>query len=448
MNLTQALSVSSGDVVVFVGAGGKTTSMFRLAAELAAAGLRVVTTTTTRIAADELRRAPHALGLDPVLPADFTELLEEYRHILVYGELTLPDKVQGLPEAWVDEHLAPYPDIDVLLVEADGSRRLPFKAPYGHEPPIPASATVVVPVVGLRVLGQPLDAEHVYGAELIAAQTPFSIEDTVSPEMVAAVLGSPSMGLKAVPPGARIVPLLNQASDDNLPQAREIARRLLASSPVDGVAIGAVVAGDPVREVQRRVCGIVLAAGESSRMGEAKLLLPWGDDSTIIREVCTLAGSVGLDDLVVVTGGWREPVEAAIDSLPQRVIYNPDYAQGEMISSVQAGLRALPENCSAVLIFLGDQPNVTPEIVADLLVAYASGRGRIVAPVYEGRRGHPVLIDRAFWQELLGLPPGKAPRDVLRRHPEAVCEIPVETAGVVFDIDTPEDYRRAKARRS
>ena len=164
MQLTRALRIRPKDVIVLVGGGGKTTLMFRLADELAASGRRVVTTMTTRIFVGQMLRAPGRLVTEDeaTLLAELPAALDAYRHVIVAGEVIVEqDKVQGVSPALLDR-IAAQPAVDAMIVEADGSRRLPFKAPAAHEPVIPTSATVVVPLVGLDVLGQPLDAEHVH----------------------------------------------------------------------------------------------------------------------------------------------------------------------------------------------------------------------------------------------------------------------------------------------
>lgn len=443
----EALGVRQGDVVVFSGAGGKTTALFRLGEELAAAGLRVVSTTTTRIGQDELRFAPGylAIGEPDRLPADLPSLLARYRHLFVFKETAPPNKARGFDPAWVDEMLASWPGLDVLLVEADGARRQPLKAPQPHEPAMPASTTLAVPVLGLTALGQPLDEEHAYNSAQIAQRTGHALGAPVTPEIAAAVLGDPAMGLKDVPPGARVVPLLNQLSVETRDAARDIGRRLLATQPrISRVVAGALGEEGPEIEAYRRVTGVVLAAGLSARMGEPKLLLPWGESSTIIRESAASAVAAGLPELIVVTGAWQAEVEAQVAGLPVRTVHNPDYAAGEMISSLQTALREASSESEAALIFLGDQPAVEPSAVEAVMTAYAQGCGRAVVPTYEGQRGHPVLIDRALWEGLFALPPGGAPRDLLREREADVCEVPVDTPSVLLDIDTPDDYDAAK----
>jgi molybdenum cofactor cytidylyltransferase len=131
MKLSDALDVRAGDVVAFVGGGGKTSAMFRLAGELSQSGLRVLTTTTTRLALDELHSAPQHVGFGHgmYLPATLPDQLEQHRHVFVFTKIEPDNKVRGVRPSWLDENLAGASFLDVLLVEADGSRRLSMKAP-------------------------------------------------------------------------------------------------------------------------------------------------------------------------------------------------------------------------------------------------------------------------------------------------------------------------------
>jgi molybdenum cofactor cytidylyltransferase len=134
-------------------------------------------------------------------------------------------------------------------------------------------------------------------------------------------------------------------------------------------------------------------------MGKSKVLLPW-DGRPIIRVIVDRLKRMRLDDIVVVTGHLARDVGKALGDEPVRFVHNADYRTGEMLSSLQAGLRELPSEISACMIVLGDQPQIDGKIVGDVLTAYAEGRGTIVAPSYRRRRGHPILIDRMYWPEL------------------------------------------------
>jgi molybdenum cofactor cytidylyltransferase len=449
MKLAEVLEIRRGEVVSLVGAGGKTSAMFRLAEELVAARWQVITTTTTRVAPDELNFAPHAVALGDDDEAGILEslptLLEQHRQVFLYRHLNAEEgKAIGLDPAWLDDNLAPLPGVDTILIEADGARRLPFKAPRAHEPPIPASTTLVVPVAGLDALGQPLDDAHVVGAAVIR-ETLGPSGERVTADLMAEVLKHPALGLKNAPVGAQIVPLLNKATPELLPAARQIADRLLGEPRIARVLIGAVREEPPVWQTRRRVGAVVLAAGQSRRMGEPKLLLPWGDGSTIIREVCgQVVTAEGLGEVIVVAGRWRAEIEAQVADLPLRVVDNPRHAEGEMISSLLVGLDALGEDYDACLVVLGDQPAIEIGVIEDVLAAYFKGRGKIVAPRYRGQRGHPIIFDRALWAALRALPQDGAPRDVLRAHPDDLYHLEVESDSVLLDVDTPADYRRAR----
>jgi molybdenum cofactor cytidylyltransferase len=123
---------------------------------------------------------------------------------------------------------------------------------------------------------------------------------------------------------------------------------------------------------------------------------------------------------------------------------NPAYATGEMLSSLKAGLAALPAHVSAVLVVLGDQPSLQARVIHQVLTAYAEGQGEIVAPSYQMRRGHPILIDRRYWPEIMALPPEGAPRDVIERHQDRIAYVNVSSDAVLRDVDTPEAYRQER----
>ena len=245
LKLLCALGAIEGDVIAFVGGGGKTTAMFQLAAEIVAAGGRVVTTTTTHIATSQAACAPvHVRTLSALQQA-----LGAFEHVLLTGE---SDEVTGrtkgvAPAALCSLWLRPA----YLLVEADGSRRLPFKAPAHYEPLIPDCATLVVAVVGIDVVGKRLTDEFVHRPELISSIHP---GDCVTPEMVAAVLIDRRGARKNVPAGARFVPLINKVdTEERLLQARDIAALVLGRSETARVVIGAVSnRAHPVMEVLRR----------------------------------------------------------------------------------------------------------------------------------------------------------------------------------------------------
>jgi len=189
---------------------------------------------------------------------------------------------------------------------------------------------------------------------------------------------------------------------------------------------------------------IILAAGESKRMGRPKLLLPWGE-TTVLGKVVATFRAAGLEDIVVVTGSRRRQVEALLGK-SARSVFNPQYAAGEMLSSVQAGLQMLGADSQAALIGLGDQPQVELATIASILEAFDRTRAPLLAPSYEMRRGHPWLVARELWPEILQMRAPESPRDFMNRHASSIQYVSVDTPSVVQDLDTPEDYDRARIR--
>ena len=189
---------------------------------------------------------------------------------------------------------------------------------------------------------------------------------------------------------------------------------------------------------------IVLAAGTSSRMVENKLLLPWTDSEPIVRHAVSKFIEARIDPIVVVTGRDAELVAASLRGFPLTCVHNPDFAAGEMLSSLKVGLRALPANLAAVFIQPADMPCVPAEVMARLAAAHEPGFN--VAPSFEGRRGHPVLLDRAYWGAMLALPAEAKPRDLVEGARERLRLVTVADAGVLLDLDTREAYELALGR--
>jgi molybdenum cofactor cytidylyltransferase len=444
MKLHQALGIARGEMVVFVGAGGKTSALLRLGTELADLGWRVLATTTTRMAADEVQRIPSLLDVGGgVRPTAISRALSQHNFTFLYSH-ERADKVIGISPDQVDG-LVDSVDSDIILVEADGARRLPFKAPLAHEPVIPSGATVFVPVVGFDVLGQPLDEEHVYNPAAMVEAFGFAAGERIKGPWVAAVVREDELGLKGAPPTSRIYPLINKVlpTVHQRGRARLMARLMLVNKRVNGVAIGAVQSPNPVYEVRKRIGAIVLAGGLSSRMGQPKVLMNW-DNRPIINAICDKLRRARVEETIVVTGHRSSEVRAAVAKEGVMVTHNPQYARGDMLSSLQAGLRAMPPDAAAALVCLGDQPQLDVRLIYDVITNYCEGRGLIVAPSYQMRRGHPILIDRSLWPELLDLPIGAAPRDVINTHAAETAYVAYKDDSILRDIDTPDDYARER----
>ena len=193
-----------------------------------------------------------------------------------------------------------------------------------------------------------------------------------------------------------------------------------------------------------RFGAIILAAGMSSRMVENKLLLPWTDGQPIVRHVVQKYLDSTVNPIIVVTGRDRALVAASLADLPVTCLHNPDFAAGEMLSSLKAGLCALPAELPAVFIQPADMPCLPLTVIPQLANAHAPGFN--LAPVHQGRRGHPVLLDSRFFAAMLELPAEAKPRDLVEGARDQLRLVDVEDAGVLLDVDTREAYESALGR--
>ncbi len=194
-----------------------------------------------------------------------------------------------------------------------------------------------------------------------------------------------------------------------------------------------------------RVTAIVLAAGLSTRMGgNPKPLLPYGN-RTIIEHIVHTLNSCGLDDVVIVGGHYYHALKQRLAGKSVNIVLNPNYTNGEMFESLQAGLRSASAHSDAALFLLGDQPALEAHVVASVIGAYREGRGRVVIPSFQMRRGHPILIAHEHWQTILGLGEGKTMRDFMRAVNSQIYHVEVNTPSILRDMDTPEEYQRELA---
>jgi molybdenum cofactor cytidylyltransferase len=193
-----------------------------------------------------------------------------------------------------------------------------------------------------------------------------------------------------------------------------------------------------------QMAGLVLAAGRSRRMGSAKLTLPWRDGRTVVEAVVAALREGGVTRILVVVGGDRRGVEHALAGTKVEFVENPRFADDEMLGSIQVGLRAMGGAPMAALLTPGDLPAIQSATVRALIDAWDGSGDAICVPVYEGRRGHPVLLPRRAWPEVLALGPGESLRNYLRLRAAELRQVDVPDPGIHSDIDSPEDYRRTR----
>jgi molybdenum cofactor cytidylyltransferase len=199
--------------------------------------------------------------------------------------------------------------------------------------------------------------------------------------------------------------------------------------------------------VDKTLAGIVLAAGESRRMGQPKQLLPFGERTILERVVDTLLAA-GVGEVVVVLGHLAERVRAVLGDRPVRAVINESYRQG-MLSSIKYGVGAVGTEYDALLIALGDQPHIECAVVSEVMRAYRAGNAGIVIPRYGEKKGHPIIISLQKYREaIVNLPEDVGLNALMQEHADDVRLLDVASEDIIRDIDVPDDYTRELARFS
>jgi len=186
------------------------------------------------------------------------------------------------------------------------------------------------------------------------------------------------------------------------------------------------------------IWAIILAAGESKRMGSPKMILPFRG-MTIIEKVIENVLSSDVEKTVIVLGAGKEKIVKLTEKLPVMHCFNGNYKNG-MLSSVKCGFEYLPMDFRAVLVLLGDQPLIGASVINTVIKGYKESGKNIVIPVFNKRRGHPLLIDKRYRDEIINLDGPEGLKELVKRHPDDILEIETGNPEILKDIDTEEEY--------
>lgn len=449
LSFYRSLAVNPPAIISFTGAGGKTTLIMRLAADMNSAGLKTLLTTTTKFYPPP--------GVKPFLtcdPKSAVSLLK--KHFLndqtaVLGKRILPDgKIEGI-EPGVIAFLPHELGVSVL-VEADGAKGLPIKGYAVHEPVVPPDTDIIIAVIGADALGACLDNKTVHRPKLLSEQINIA-EGTLLTEKALADAYKNILRLSLIQaPQAQTVCVLNKADllDEIASAALAVAAHLSADpSAVPGSLL--FVEGQHSSLVKvaltrhnntllAAVSCILLAAGSSSRMGVDKLGLDY-NGKTIIEHSLDNILSAGIEDIVIVTRP-NSGLEKLIKVGKIRIIENKQYKSG-LASSLITGLKEIDNRAQGVIFALADQPLVTPDIYRHLIETYQKSLKLVVGPSYKGQRGNPTLFDRRTWPSVMDLSGDEGGKRIIEKLPPSeISLLETDLDGVLFDVDTPEAYQK------
>lgn len=189
------------------------------------------------------------------------------------------------------------------------------------------------------------------------------------------------------------------------------------------------------------IAGLILAAGESSRMGQDKALLTYRG-RTFLETIISILREADVSRVAVVLGHHAEEIQRGVKLEDVEVVVNPEYHRGQT-SSLQAGLRALESaDLEAVVLCLVDHPLISADTVRALVASFRRSGAPVVIPTFQNQRGHPVLIARALFDEVLRLSPDEGANTVIRKYRDATQLVEVNDSGILLDVDDSEAYRR------
>lgn len=459
LTLRRALRLSLPATIAIVGAGGKTSALYQLAREYHAEYPRVILTTSTHLGKDQVSAASFHLIHHGAFEQTWEQIRTHQGLLCLSGTWdSQTQRWRGL-EASVLQSLAQVAQENnlPLLIEADGSRCRPLKAPADHEPALPPFCNMVIVVAGLAALGKPLTEAWVHRPQRFADLSGCALGETITSEAMLRLLSHPLGGRKGIPPTARSYVLLTQAEP---PEAQAIAKHMSFSLLREFRAVVVAAKGQalpaaaepeeipcatadfliPYRllAVHENIAAVILAAGASTRFGKPKPLLIWRGE-TLVHRAARLSLEAGLYPVIVVCGAAGRSVAEAVGDLPVRVVENKEWHSGQS-TSIKAALNALGEESGGAIFLLVDQPFVSLTLLQALVESHAQSLAPVIAPLVGDRRTNPVLFDRQTFPELLGLEGDVGGRAIFGRYPPQW--LIWQDDKLPFDLDTPDDYRR------
>ena len=191
---------------------------------------------------------------------------------------------------------------------------------------------------------------------------------------------------------------------------------------------------------QKKISGIILAAGSGSRMGKTKQLLPLGK-TTILGQVVQNARKSALHEIIVVLGHRADEIEQAVDFSGTKIVRNTAYEKGQSASLIK-GLENISSVCDAAMFILGDQPLITAAVFNKLIDAFKTTDTPIIIPYFLGIRGNPVIIAKPLFHRLKALTGDTGPRVLFDEFKESILKVPVSDEAILIDVDTKNDYEK------
>lgn len=436
MRISSLKLFSETDQVAWVGAGGKTSLIFAIAHELFAH--KCVITTTTRMASSEIKFADQSTKITEFENFEVDQINKVtliFSGFVENEETKLSgysvDELKTISDALLQNNIP-------LLIEADGSKRKPCKFPGVHEPIIPLFVNKVCVVAGLSALGKPLNEENFHRPEEIARALNVSMGVTITTDHLFEILSHPEGSLKNIPDQAEKILFLHQADcliDNKL--IDDLALRLKCA--YDHVLLSEIKNNNlHIHAHWGKIGCVILAAGASTRFGGPKQLAIFRN-KTFIENVIETSLKIHFQNRVVVLGSFFEEIRTVIDQYEINILKNDEWERGQA-SSVRSGVRFFLQNpVEAIIFLLVDQPQITTDMIKNVLNLFAYQKPNIIVHLNKGQNRHPILFSKNTFEELINIQGDRGGRQLFDKF--SPVQINLENDYLALDIDTIEDLK-------
>lgn len=433
--LSRALRSSRSHSLAITGAGGKTSLLFQLGNLLTG---QVILTTSTHLSQKQTQTVKNHFVVNTLDELNQSIATLRPGINLITGPMEAStDQVRGLSMALLEKLSCFASSREIpLLIEADGARSRMLKAPAEHEPAIPDFVDDVAVVCAISALGKPLTDIYVHRPERFSAISKLEIGQIIDLSAIERVLLHPNGGLKGIPSHSRRIAVINQADNEFLQaQSGQLARNALTCySQALITSLGTRPA--EVLACHENIAGIILAGGQSRRMGTSKAKLLW-QGKPFVRKIAETALAAGLNPVVIVLGSDSEGIAPILHDLPVQLVTNPNWEQGQS-TSIHAGIGALSPDIGGAIFFLVDQPQIPQTLIAALMERHYQNKSPIIAPLIDGKRGNPVLFDRDTFGDLLKITGDIGGRAIFPKY--SLDWLEWLDSELLLDIDTLSDY--------